>query len=267
MRLRPPALADRSFCMYITTTGRVDGLVGLVYRRSAWQNWLALFIHTNDARRYTLRLRFLISCVDPSPKPERAQTIGCLGTASALLCFWSDLHPLCSVHMNRSIIKHTYKVAAWPALRAAWPSVRPAGQRRTGLAGWLRRPGWFPWSAQVPEILPKNPKLDRLQKFPNSVEMILRCIRWHPQRIKPQKLWKWCRSEYPCREVGFSQEILPRVKNRAHDESAWFTWQGVHLMSFHELNPTQQPKTSRTQDRAKWWIGGRKKGKTKYKSS
>ena len=87
----PPALVDRSFCIYITTTGRVDGLVGLVYRRSAWQNWLALFIRTNDARRYTLRLRFLISCVDLSPRPQRAQETGCLGIASALLCFVSAL--------------------------------------------------------------------------------------------------------------------------------------------------------------------------------
>jgi len=107
-----------------------------------------------------------------------------------------------------------------------------AGQRRTGLAGWLRRPGRFPWSAQVPETLPKNPKLDRLQKFPNSVEMILRCIRWYPQRIIPHKLWKRCRSEYP-------------------------SWQCVHLISFHELNPTQQPqnltnsRSSKTANRGK----------------
>jgi hypothetical protein len=207
------------------TGGIGDGLiVVLVYRRSAWQNWSGLLITTNDAKRYTLLTRLLFSYVDLSPMPHRARTIGCLGTAAALdllyFCFWSDLHPLCSVHMNGSIIKHTYTVAAWPALRAAWPSGRPARQRRTSPAGWIRRPGWFPRSAQVPKILPKNPKLDRLQKFPNSVEMILRRIRWYPQRIKPHKLWKRCRSEYPSREVGFSQEILPRVKNRARDESA-----------------------------------------------
>ena len=91
--------------------------------------------------------------------------------------------------------------------------------------------------------------------------MILRCIRWYPQRIKPQKLWKWCRYEYPSREVGFSQEILPRVKNRAHDESAWFTWQGVHLMSFHELNPTQQPQNLTNSRSSKMVNRGKKEGK------
>ena len=52
---------------------------------------MGLFIHTNDARRYTLRLRFLISCVDLSPRPQRAQESGCIGIASALLCFVSAL--------------------------------------------------------------------------------------------------------------------------------------------------------------------------------
>ena len=38
-----------------------------------------------------MRLRFLISCVDLSPRPQRAQETGCLGIASALLCFVSAL--------------------------------------------------------------------------------------------------------------------------------------------------------------------------------
>jgi len=125
----------------------------------------------------------------------------------------------------------------------------------------LRRPRRFPWSTQVPKILPKNMKLDHLQKFPNSVQMILRCIRWYPQRIKPHQLWKRCRSEYPSTEVGFSQEILPRVKNRARDESAWFTWQCVHLISFHELNPTQQPQNLMNSRSSKMVNRGKKEGK------
>ena len=170
-----------------------------------------------------------------------------------LLCFVSDL------------IYILFALFTWIevllSIHIRWPSGRPVGQRRTSLAGWIRRPGRFPRSAQVPKILPKNPKLDRLQKFPNSVEMILRCIRWYPQRIKPHKLWKRCRSEYPSREVGFSQEILPRVKNRAHDEFAWFTWQGVHLMSFHELNPTQQPQNLMNSRFNKMVNRGKKEGK------
>ena len=86
------ALADRRFCIYISTTGRVDdGFAVLVCRQSAWQNWLSLLIHTDDAKRYTLRMKFLFSCVSLSPGPQRAHATGCLGTAWLLLCFLSAL--------------------------------------------------------------------------------------------------------------------------------------------------------------------------------
>ena len=84
-----PALADRRFCIYITTTGRDDDGFALLGWQSAWQNWLGLLIHTDDAKRYTLRMRFLFSCVSLSPGPPRAQVIGCPGTAWLLLCFLS----------------------------------------------------------------------------------------------------------------------------------------------------------------------------------
>ena len=124
---------------------------------------------------------------------------------------------------------------ACPVFGASWPAGalgRLAGQWRTGLAGLL---GLGPRNSSQKFEVGSN----GLQKFPQFTEMILRCIRWYPQRIKPHKLWKWNRSEYPSREVGFSQEILPRVKNCACGESTWFIWQGC---SFDVLstNSTQQ---------------------------
>ena len=45
-------------------------------------DWACLSI-PHDDKRLTVRMRFLFSCVDLSPRPHRAQAIGCLGTASA----------------------------------------------------------------------------------------------------------------------------------------------------------------------------------------
>jgi hypothetical protein len=168
----------------IGATGWVDdGLVVLVYRWNGWQNWLSMSI-PHDAKRFTLHMRFLFSCVDLSPRPHRAQAIGCLGTASALFLLWSTSSLLCSriydaqltkaygtdrtqneqPELKNSWKRTTHKKGAgkpacpvgWPAcpaLGVSWPLGRLAGQWRTGLAGLL---SLGPWNSSLKSEVRSN---------------------------------------------------------------------------------------------------------------
>ena len=133
-------------------------------------DWACLSI-PHDAKRLTVRMRFLFSCVVLSPRPHIAQKIGCLGTASALFLLWSTSSLVCSRIYDAQLtkaygtdrtqngqpeLKNSWKrttqkkgagkpacLVGWLAslaLGASWPARalgRLAGQWRTGLAGLL----------------------------------------------------------------------------------------------------------------------------------
>ena len=126
-------------------------------------DWACLSI-PHDAKRLTVRMTFLFSCVDLSPRPHRAQAIGCLGTASAhaLLCFvFAVIYFLFALF--------TYiRCTTYKSLRNRQNTKRATGAQKlvktdntkerswqTSLPGWVTRlpgvwsilAGWSTWEA------------------------------------------------------------------------------------------------------------------------